>query len=383
MHKDNLLISCTYYAPNISGVSIYVQLLAESMTDHFQVCVLTSRFNGKNNEREMINKVSVIRSKVALTIGKGVVMPYFIIDAFKAVKASKVVNCHLPQLESVVVAGWAKILGKRLIITHHCEFDFEGPFSNKLIALLSFPFHLVSYLLADKIVAYTQDYADHSIFLKMFKHKLEIILPPILNGISSKKEILQLRNRLVHNDKEQKIIGYVGRIAWEKGLIYLVEAFEQIQKNIKAKLILVGPYEEVVGDTSSKKLIQAIKLNQNIILLGPIKHENLVNFYKICNCLVLPSTNNLETFGLVQAEAMVCGCPVVASDLPGVRVPVQLTGMGEIAKVGDSQDLAEKISKVLNGDYSKLSKKAKLIFDFEKFKAKYFGLFLDSGDIFY
>ncbi len=383
MNKDNLLISCTYYYPNISGISIYTQLLAEAMTEKYQVSVLTSLYNKAAGKQELFNKVKIARSRVWFTFGKGVFMPYFIIDAFRAVGASDVVNCHLPQLESIVVAGWAKILGKRLIITHHCEFGFDGPFSNTLIALLSFPFHFVSYLLADKIVAYTQDYANHSIFLRMFKNKLEIILPPIVNGKESKEEMIRLRKTIAQISRDQKIIGYVGRIAWEKGLTYLVEAFEQIQKNIPAKLILVGPYEGVVGDLSSKKLIDRIKHNKNIILLGPIKHENLVNFYKICNCLVLPSTNNLETFGLVQAEAMVCGCPVVASDLPGVRVPVLLTHMGRISKIADSKDLADKISEVLQNDYATFTKKAGLIFDFEKFKANYFGLFLDSGDIFY
>ena len=45
---------------------------------------------------------------------------------------------------------------------------------------------------------------------------------------------------------------------------------------------------------------------------------------------------------------MLEGTPVVATDLPGVRVPIQTTGMGEIAKIADSEDLARKIVNVLN-----------------------------------
>ena len=51
---------------------------------------------------------------------------------------------------------------------------------------------------------------------------------------------------------------------------------------------------------------------------------------------------------MVQVEAMLEGTPVVATDLPGVRVPIQTTGMGEIAKIADSEDLARKIVNVLN-----------------------------------
>jgi glycosyltransferase involved in cell wall biosynthesis len=50
---------------------------------------------------------------------------------------------------------------------------------------------------------------------------------------------------------------------------------------------------------------------------------------------------------MVQVESMLCGTPVVASDLPGVRVPVQATGMGKLAPPGDPRVLAEAILEVL------------------------------------
>ena len=52
------------------------------------------------------------------------------------------------------------------------------------------------------------------------------------------------------------------------------------------------------------------------------------SFYTCIDVLVVPSINSTEAFGLVQVEAMMMGVPVVASDLPGVRVPVQKQGWG-------------------------------------------------------
>ena len=63
--------------------------------------------------------------------------------------------------------------------------------------------------------------------------------------------------------------------------------------------------------------------------------------------LVLPSINSTESFGLCQVEAMLCGVPSVASNLPGVRQPVRLTGMGEIAQIADAADLARQLLRVL------------------------------------
>jgi glycosyltransferase involved in cell wall biosynthesis len=61
----------------------------------------------------------------------------------------------------------------------------------------------------------------------------------------------------------------------------------------------------------------------------------------------MPSLNSTEAFGLVQVEAMSCGTPVVATDLPGVRVPVKMSGMGRIVPVADGAAIAQAILDIL------------------------------------
>jgi glycosyltransferase involved in cell wall biosynthesis len=57
--------------------------------------------------------------------------------------------------------------------------------------------------------------------------------------------------------------------------------------------------------------------------------------------------NSTETFGLVQVEAMLCGTPTVASNLPGVRQPPLMTGMGKVVPVGDAVALADAILEII------------------------------------
>ncbi len=71
-------------------------------------------------------------------------------------------------------------------------------------------------------------------------------------------------------------------------------------------------------------------------------------FYNSLDVLLVPSLNSTETFGLVQIEAMILGTPTVASNLPGVRVPPRLTGMGEVVPIGDSKALAQAVIQIVS-----------------------------------
>jgi glycosyltransferase involved in cell wall biosynthesis len=374
-----ILVGITYYYPNISGVSVYAKILAEELAKTNSAKIITARFQRKLLENEELNGVKIQRIS-GWQIGKGFLMWRYPIESFKTVKNCDIINCHLPSLESFWLALWGKILNKKIVITHHCEFGFSGTWSNKIIAVLSFPSHFFTYLWADKIVAYTEDYANNSMFLKIFKKKLIYILPPIkIKSTPTPPLKKEGKEFILRNNNQEKIVGFVGRIGWEKGLNYLIEAMNKVN----AKLILAGPYNQVIGDKTYKILEN--NLNDKIELIGPIEHENLNSFYTMIDCLVLPSVNNLETFGIVQAEAMKCGTPVVASNLPGVRMPVQMTGMGEICEIKNADDLAKKINSVLKNGKKYYQQKARNLelFDYKKTVEKYEKLFesVEKSDI--
>jgi glycosyltransferase involved in cell wall biosynthesis len=82
--------------------------------------------------------------------------------------------------------------------------------------------------------------------------------------------------------------------------------------------------------------------------LGVVSREELAAFFASCDVHVLPSVNSTESFGMVQIEAALCGTPSVATDLPGVREAVRLTGMGLTVPPRDSHALAEGICDVLD-----------------------------------
>lgn len=350
-------LGITYYLPNLSGLTVYAQRLAEELVKRgYEVVVLSARFEKKLKKEEIINGVKVKRLG-GQKIGKGFLMWSYPKESLKMVLRVDVVNCHLPSIESFWLALWGKVFRKKVVITHHCEFNFKGNLGNILISILSFPMHLITYILADKIVGPTKDYAQNSLFLRLFKNKTKYILPPIKVSPGKRK----------NNKKRNKIVGFVGRITWEKGLGYLIEAMDKVDANLE----LVGPYDGVSSDDTFRELKN--KQKRKIKFWGKISDARLVSFYQKIDCLVLPSINNLEAFGMVQAEAIRYGTPAVASNLPGVRAVVKMTKMGEIAQVANSQDLAKKINLVLKRGKKYYQNRAKNIdlFDYKKSVDKY------------
>jgi glycosyltransferase involved in cell wall biosynthesis len=89
----------------------------------------------------------------------------------------------------------------------------------------------------------------------------------------------------------------------------------------------------------------------------------MAEFYRLCDVFVLPSRSDM--FALVQVEALLCGTPLVATDIPGARVVVRETGMGVLVPPGDPQALANGIRAVLDrpGDYHPDPAVVRRIFD--------------------
>ena len=196
--------------------------------------------------------------------------------------------------------------------------------------------------------------------------------------------------------KETIKIGFAGRIAAEKGIEYLFDALPQIKfkyqnSNIKInpkskikkiQIVIAGSLDPVGEEQYKQKILDLVKKYQeDIIFLGELTQNEMAAFYSLLDVLVLPSINSTESFGMVQVEAMLSGVPVVASDLPGVRIPIQKTGMGEIVPIKNSQKLSEAIVRILlnKEKYIKSKEFVKKEFAIEKTLQFYEKLFHESS----
>ncbi len=105
-------------------------------------------------------------------------------------------------------------------------------------------------------------------------------------------------------------IMYLGRVAPEKGIGLLLDAFEILrQKHADAELIIVGDWHRI---PALRKRIKEAALGGGIRLAGELKREDLAPYYEAVDMLVFPSLT--DTQSLVLHEAALAGCPIVTVD---------------------------------------------------------------------
>jgi len=344
-----ILTVLTYYRPHTSGLTIYAERLAEAFAKRgHEVTVLTSHFDPSSPAEEVVNGVRIVRAPVLFRISKGVIMPTFGFLAWKYVNECDVLHLHLPQFDAPGFAFRAKLLGKRSVITYHCDLKLPDGFLNRVVNKVVDLQNWLAASFVDRIVTYTQDYADHSEFLSLFKNKITPILPPVVLPPVDVEMLATLSKK-----NAGKVIGMATRFASEKGVEILLSALPEVLKTFPdAKVLFAGQYQNVMGEQEYfDRLAPELDRYQKEgkwEFLGTLDPAQMNAYYQQLDVLVVPSLNSTEAFGLVQIEAMMNAVPCIASALPGVRQPVKMHNMGLVTPIGDSAELAKAIIKVLS-----------------------------------
>lgn len=371
-----LLSSLTYYTPYNSGLTLYVKRLSETLVKKgYQVIVLTMNFDKKCRSAEVVNGVKIVRADYLAKISKGFLSFDWLVKSWQETKNADVVFVNLPQFEGAVPAFFGRLFGKKVISVYLCEVDLPDGILNTVIEWLLHLSHVITLSISNKVITHTKDFADNSKLLPHFKSKLSFIYPPLLVPNVNKRVQKIFMDKI--DFKGHFVIGVAARLAAEKGIEYLLEAIPAINSKLKnqdgggdgIKIVIAGPLEPAGERAYKEKILRLVKKYKDyVVFLGELKEEEMGAFYPLIDLLVLPSINSTEAFGMVQVEAMLMGVPCVSSDLPGVRIPIQKTGMGLIVPIKDSQKLAEAIVKILlnKEKYMKDKKLVEKEFSFKK-----------------
>ncbi len=331
------------FPPYKGGIGNSAFQIAELLSDKFQV----ENFHPEN-------------LKAWLRRGHGAFAP----GLFFKLKNFDYIYLHYPFFGTAEVVWFFKLFNKKtkLIIHYHMDVKSLG----RAEKILSIPSRLIlSSLLnkAETIVSASLDYVKNSRIKKYYekspekfkeipfavdleKFKLKEIKKREGEGLIAKAKALVnfINNKYIKKDKAEFIfVGGLDSAHYFKGLENLIKALSFLAGNWSLNIIGDGNLQKFYEEEVYK-----VGLEKKIIFRGKLSDSELIRAYQEADCLVLPSINNNEAFGIVLVEAMACGLSLIASDLPGVRKVFENGRQGFLVKPGDVISLKESLEKIVN-----------------------------------
>lgn len=232
------------------------------------------------------------------------------------------------------LADLAALLGNKatpMIMTYHSDIIRQAqvmkvyaPIMNKVLDR------------TEKIIVATPNHFKYSKWLQPFEHKVEVIPFGIeLDALKWQETDKEPVDRMREEATQHPIFLNVGRLVGYKGQSVLIKAL----KNVSGTLWIVGqgPLEQEL-----KLLTHSLGLENRVRFWGEVSADQLRQLNHACDIFAFPSITPNEAFGLVQAEAMACGKPVICTDLRSGVPCVNLHGKtGLVVKPGCVESFAE------------------------------------------
>lgn len=179
--------------------------------------------------------------------------------------------------------------------------------------------------------------------LRLFKVRKEIEVVPNFIDTSKYQNSVSDCHRSVLASGNEKIITHVSNFRKVKRIDDVIMVFYNIQKNIAARLIMVGqgPEREM-----AEELVAELGIEEKVVFLGE-SHE-IDKILSFSDLFVLPSEN--ESFGLAALEAMVNGVPVISTNTGGLPEVNKHGFSGYLSGVGEVEEMAENAINILKDE---------------------------------
>lgn len=147
---------------------------------------------------------------------------------------------------------------------------------------------------------------------------------------------IQKERKKLSISKNDFVIGFAGRLIKRKGWEEFIETAKILEKDSQFKFLIAGD-----GRDREKmlRLIKKYKLQEKVTYLG--YQQDMIKFYSLLNCFVMPS--HWEPMGLTELEAQAMEVPVIASDIPGLNEVVNNEKDCLLVKPQNPKEISEKI----------------------------------------
>ena len=322
-----------YHPPTPGGIEQHMQLLCTKLARELDVAVLVPS-RSRRRVAERLDGVSVVRVP---EFGRYASVPLCpTMPRELARLRPDLVHLHFPN----PMGDLADLLGAPgvpLVVTYHADIV-----RHRALLPLYRPLLVRTFAAARKIVAGSADYLASSPLLRRYQSKCTVVpfgvdLEAFALSDGERAQVDQRRAAL-----GRPIVLFVGVLRHYKGLDVLLRALT----GVCAHALIAGEGPQL-GEW--RRLAGALGVADRTTFLGRVSDAERRVLLHACDLLVLPSVDRREAFGIVQLEAMACGKPVVASDLPtGIRFVNQQGVTGLLVPPRDARALAGALNRLLD-----------------------------------
>ncbi len=332
-----------YYPPHLGGIEFHMRDLAEELAarDGVEVRALVAD-EGRRRVCEMLAGVEVTRLPRSFAYASTPVVPSMrreIRHEAARTDAPDLFHLHFPY-------PWGEIswltaaTGVPAVMMYHSDIVRQRAALAAYRPLLDRVLDRV-----DLIIASSPNMVEHSEFLAPREDKCRIVPFGIhTERFADTPQLLERAVRLRTRHKGRKVVLFVGRLVYYKGVDVLVRAMERVD----ADLVVVGrgPLE-----SQMREYAVAHGMAGRVFFEPPVSDDDLAAWYHVADVFCLPSVARSEAFGLVQIEAHAAGTPVVSTDLTtGVPFANEHGVSGLTVPAGDAGALADALRTLLADD---------------------------------
>jgi glycosyltransferase involved in cell wall biosynthesis len=325
-----------FFHPHAGGVESHVRSIArEFAREGHEVTVVTSKFRRGLPGDERMEGYRVVRSR---TLGVALNTPFDFgqLSSLDRLRADVVHLHYPPPLTSFFATRWlARHPRVPVCLTYHCDLFLDGLAGRALAGLYQRVFVPPTLRAVDRIIVHTRSYGVTSTVLR--GRPLEVIPSVVdLDWFRPGLDASDLRGDLRLDGK--RVLAFTGRLVPHKGVDVILQALTRLPDDVVLLVIGTGP-----GLAGLVGLARRLRVSDRVRFCVTVTDDDLPRYLSLADVFVFPSQNRLEGFGLVVAEAMAVGLPVVTANMPGVREVIEEGQEGLLAEPLLADDLAAKI----------------------------------------
>lgn len=273
--------------------------------------------------------------------------PYELALSSKLVDMVKLHKIELLHVHYAIPHAYAGYMAKQMLKHEGIKIPMVTTLHGTDITLVgSHPFYkpAVTFSInkSDIVTSVSQSLKDETYKLFDIKKDIEVI-PNFIEINKNRLDENAPCQRALMASKEERIVTHISNFREIKRIPDVVKVFNEIQKKIPAKLMMVGEGPE---KEKAEILCEQLGISDKVIFFGNSNDIDKILCYT--DLFLLPSET--ESFGLAALEAMACGVPVISSNSGGLP-EVNFNGIsGYLSNVGDVDDMAKNALSILEND---------------------------------